>query len=149
MWLIDPLGVIDSGAVFHACITAGLWLAHLLLVYMALSYPRGGLAPEFWEGGNVVSPFNAGVFGPVRESRSLFLPEFYWPGRISSTETSASKWASPMSRILIMQFSLFLGGFLVGVFDSALLVLLLLILLKVVTDLRAHFLEHRTGLNSG
>ena len=44
----------------------------------------------------------------------------------------------PYDRIFIMQFTLILGGFLVGIFDSTLLVLLLLIVLKITTDLRAH-----------
>ena len=54
----------------------------------------------------------------------------------------------PYDRILIMQFSLLLGGVLAVTVDSALPILLLLILLKIVTDFRAHILEHRTDLNS-
>ena len=54
----------------------------------------------------------------------------------------------PYGPILIMQFSLLLGGVLAVAFDSALPILLLLILLKIVTDFRAHLLEHRTDLNS-
>ena len=52
----------------------------------------------------------------------------------------------PYDRIF-MQFTLILGGFLVGIFDSTLLVLLLLIVLKITTDLRAHLVEHRIDPN--
>ena len=48
----------------------------------------------------------------------------------------------PYKRIVIMHLTIIFGGFLVMVFDSGLPALLLLILLKLGADLRAHIAEH-------
>lgn len=54
----------------------------------------------------------------------------------------------PYKRIIVMHLTIIFGGFLSMMFGSALPALLLLIFLKVGTDLRGHLREHRpsTGL---
>ena len=121
--------------------------SHLLLVYIFV-LPHGGLATEFWEGGYVVSFFTLSFLALFVSHGLSFFQNFI--GRIEFVDRDIrEQMGEPYSRILIMQCSLLLGGVIAGAFDSALPILLLLILLKAVTDLRAHLLEHKTELNSG
>ena len=119
---------------------------HLLLVY-DLVLPDEGLATEFWESGNVVSLLTLSFLALFVSHGISFFQNFI--GRTEYVDRDIRKQMNePYDRILIMQFSLLLGGVLAVAFDSALPILLLLILLKIVTDFRAHLLEHRTDLNS-
>ena len=51
----------------------------------------------------------------------------------------------PYTRILVMHLTIIFGGFLVMMFENVLPALMLLIVLKVVADVRAHLKEHESG----
>lgn len=146
MWLIDPWASLIA-APFFTFHYGGFMASHLLLVYIFV-LPQGGLATEFWGGGYVVSFFTLSFLALFVSHGLSFFQNFI--GRIEFVDRDIrEQMGEPYSRILIMQCSLLLGGVIAGAFDSALPILLLLILLKAVTDLRAHLLEHKTELNSG
>jgi len=56
----------------------------------------------------------------------------------------AAQMGQPYKRIIIMHMTIIFGGFLVMMFESALPALLLLLLLKIATDLGSHLREHRS-----
>ena len=145
MWLIDPWASLIA-APFFTVHYGGFMAGHLLLVYDFV-LPDEGLATAFWEGGNVVSLLTLSFLALFVSHGISFFQNFI--GRTEYVDRDIRKQMNePYGRILIMQFSLLLGGVLAVAFDSALPILLLLILLKIVTDFRAHLLEHRTDLNS-
>ena len=145
MWLIDPWASLIV-APFFTLHYGGFMAGHLLLVY-GFVFPDEGLMTEYWEGGNVVSFLTLSFLALFVSHGISFFQNFI--GRTEYVDRDIRKQMNePYGRILIMQFSLLLGGILAVAFDSALPILLLLILLKIVTDFRAHLLEHRTDLNS-
>ena len=146
MWLIDPWASLIA-APFFTLHYGGFMAGHLLLVY-GFVLPDEGLAKDFWESGNAVSPLTLSFLALFVSHGVSFFANFI--GRIEYLDRDIrEQMGKAYGRILIMQCSLLLGGVLAGAFDSALPILLLLILLKTLTDLRAHLLEHRTDLNSG
>jgi hypothetical protein len=146
MWLIDPWASLIV-APFFTLHYGGFMAGHLLLVY-GFVFPDEGLMTEYWEGGNVISFLTLSFLALFASHGISFFQNF-----IGRTEYVArdirEQMGEPYTRILIMQCSLLLGGVIAGAFDSALPILLLLIVLKTATDLRAHLLEHRADLNSG
>lgn len=52
---------------------------------------------------------------------------------------------APYGRVIVMQVTIILGGILAQVLRSPLWALLVLVVLKIVLDLRAHIREHRSG----
>ena len=146
MWLIDPWASLIV-APFFTLHYGGFMAGHLLLVY-GFVFPDEGLMTEYWEGGNVASFLTLSFLALFVSHGISFFQNF-----IGRTEYVArdirEQMGEPYTRILIMQCSLLLGGVIAGAFDSALPILLLLIVLKTATDLRAHLLEHRADLNSG
>ena len=146
MWLIDPWASLIV-APFFTLHYGGFMAGHLLLVY-GFVFPDEGLMTEYWEGGNVISFLTLSFLALFVSHGISFFQNF-----IGRTEYVArdirEQMGEPYTRILIMQCSLLLGGVIAGAFDSALPILLLLIVLKTATDLRAHLLEHRADLNSG
>jgi len=144
MWLNNPWASLIA-APFFTLHYGGFMAAHLLLLNSFI-LPSDGLALEFWEGGNLVSPLTLAFLALFVSHGVSFFQHFV--GRAEYVDRDIrEKMGKPYDRIFTMQFTLILGGFLVGIFDSTLLFLLLLLLLKIVTDLRAHLVEHRTGLN--
>ena len=144
MFLVNPWASLIA-APFFTLHYGGFMAAHLLLLN-GFILPSDGLAPEFWEGGNLASPLTLAFLALFVSHGISFFQHFIGRAEYVDRDIRAQM-GKPYDRILIMQFTLILGGFLVGIFDSTLLVLLLLIVLKITTDLRAHLAEHRTDLN--
>lgn len=143
MWLINPWASLIA-VPFFTLHYGGFMAAHLLLLN-GFILPSDGLTPEFWEGGNLVSPLTLAFLALFVSHGVSFFQNFI--GRAEYVDRDIrEEMGKPYDRIF-MQFTLILGGFLVGIFDSTLLVLLLLIVLKITTDLRAHLVEHRIDPN--
>jgi hypothetical protein len=144
MFLINPWASLIA-APFFTLHYGGFMAAHLLLLN-GFVLPGDGLAPEFWEGGNLVSPLTLAFLALFVSHGISFFQHFIGRAEYVDRDIRAQM-GKPYDRIFIMQFTLIFGGLLAAMFDSTLLILLLLILLKIATDLRAHLVEHRTDLN--
>ncbi len=109
----------------------------------------------FGEGEMVESPSLAATLEPFTQDTTLLLAIValfvshgisfagnYIGGREYREIPVSQLMFQPYSRIVVLHVALLVGGFLVGLFDSPLPGLLLLIALKIGLDIRAHRREH-------
>lgn len=126
----------------------GFMVGHLLFIYGFFGENLGEvvdvsvdqLLADLW----ILSPALAAFF--ISHGIS-FMTNFIGRREYIGKDATAQM-GEPYKRIIVMHLTIIFGGFLSMMFSSALPALLLLIFLKVSTDLRGHLREHRpaTGL---
>ena len=121
----------------------GFMVGHLLFIYGFFGQSLGEvsdvtvdrLLADLW----ILSPALAGfVISHGISYVTNFIGRREYVGK-----NAASQMGEPYKRIIVMHLTIIFGGFLSMLFSSALPALLLLIMLKVSTDLRGHLREHR------
>ena len=145
MWLIDPWGSAIA-APFFTIHYGGFMAAHWLLLYNFV-LPDEDLTTGFGANGIIASSLTLPFLALFVSHGVSFFQNFVGRAEYVDRDVRAQM-GEPYGRILMMQFTLLIGGILASAFDSALPILLLLILCKTATDLRAHLLEHRPGLKT-
>lgn len=126
----------------------GFMVGHLLFIYgffgenlgEVVDVSVGQLLADLW----MLSPALAAFF----ISHGISYVTNFIGRREYIGKDAAAQMGEPYKRIIVMHLTIIFGGFLSMMFGSALPALLLLIFLKVGTDLRGHLREHRpsTGL---
>jgi hypothetical protein len=141
MWVVGRWSVLFLGPFFVGHY-GGFMIGHLLFIYVMFLSGAENMDPTV---GQVYAQFAGlwpallGLFISHAVSFRLnFLGRQEYRGLEVRDQMSA-----PYKRILIMHVTILFGGFLTMVFSTPLLALLLLILLKIVVDTRAHIGAHR------
>ena len=133
-------------APFFALHYGGFMPRDLLLLY-GVVLPVEDLAAEFGAGSIVVSGLTLLFLALFVSHGVSFFQNFIDRTEYVDRETRAQM-CEPYGRIIIMQCALLIGGVLVSAFNSALPILLLLILFKTAIDLHAHLLGHQCDLST-
>lgn len=142
MWRIGRWSILFYGPFFVGHYGAFM-VGHLLFIY-------GFFGSELTANGELpaVSQVGADFLAMAPALLVFFLSHgvSYFVNFIGRKEflqrSTGSQMQEPYKRILIMHFTILIGGFMVMVLSSPLPALLLLLLLKLTTDLRAHIKEH-------
>ncbi|MEX2132120.1 MAG: DUF6498-containing protein, partial [Pseudohongiellaceae bacterium] len=140
MWVIGRWAVLIMGPFFVGHF-GGFMVAHLLFIY---GFFQMGPDDGFASTAQVIADFR--VLWPALLAiflshgisfRLNFIGRLEYQGRKIGDQMS-----EPYRRIIIMHLTIILGGFLTFAFDSPLPALILLILLKIMVDVKAHLKEH-------
>ncbi len=141
MWLIGKWAVLFMGPFFVGHF-GGFMVGHLLFIYgFVITGPEGGSVPT----ADVLKDFV--MLAPAL--LALFVSHGYsfaanFVGRKEYVGRSiGDQMTEPYRRIIVMHLTLIFGAFLFFAFDSTLAVLVLMIVLKVGADLKAHLDQHR------
>lgn len=142
MWVVGRWSVLFLGPFFIAHF-GGFMVGHLLFIYaLFLSPPEGVDATA----AQVVADFRQlwpALLGLLVSHAVSFRLNFLGRREYLSTDIR-QQMSAPYRRIIVMHLTIIFGGFLSMAFSTPLLAMVLLVVLKIVVDVKAHAREHRT-----
>jgi len=146
MWVVGRWSILFLGPFFVGHF-GGFMVGHLLFIYALFLSGPDSMDPSasqvFTDFTSLWPALLALTVSHAISFRSNFL------GRQEYLNTEIKQQMSaPYKRIIIMHMTIIFGGFLTMVFETPLLALTLLIVLKIVVDVKAHISEHRSDSNS-
>lgn len=141
MWVIGRWSILFLGPFFTAHF-GGFMVGHLLFIYAFFLSGIDGMDPT-------VSQVFADFLGlwpallGLTISHAISFQMNFLARREYENRTVNQQMSAPYKRIIIMHVTIIFGGFLTMVFETPLLALVLLIVLKIMVDVKAHIGEHR------
>ncbi|MBT8145832.1 MAG: hypothetical protein KJN90_03215 [Gammaproteobacteria bacterium] len=143
MWVIGRWSILFLGPFFTGHF-GGFMVGHLLFIYALFLSGPDSMDPSVSQ---VFSDFTAlwpALLGLAISHGISFSQNFL--GRQEYLVTTVNEqMGAPYKRIIIMHMTIIFGGFLTMAFETPLLALLLLIVLKIAVDVKSHISERRAG----
>jgi len=139
MWVIGRWSILFVGPVFIGHY-GGFMIVHLLFIYTLFLSGAGNAGPTVSQ---VLADFVRlwpALLGLVASHAVSFRMNFLYGGEFQGV-TIKQQMGMPYRRIVVMHLTIILGGFLAMALKTPLLALVLLIILKIIVDVKSHVRE--------